>query len=630
MPNGAFRTYFVTFLSLMPRKAAVALGVAVCLSLSEGAGLLLIVPLLQLAGLDVQQGAMGRISDFVSSVFAAIGIRPTLVSVLAIYVLIVTIHALLARWQVMSQFDLEHDFVFRLRQNLYRAIANTHWLFFSKCRAADLTHALTAALDRIDLAMYYLFTMLSNSIITVIYLVLALQLSVGVTLLVLSWGGILFFILRGQVQAARLSGERSTLATKALHAAISEHLASMKTTKSYGVQDRHVAMFLRMIEQLRPIYSDMRRTSADAKSWFDIGSAVILGCTLYVAIEYFSTSTATILVLIFLFFRIMPRLSGIQQGLQYFVNMLPTFAWLMQLQAACEAAAEPRPGRSEDVGLGHSIRLERVSFSYEGTDGATLIDDLELLIEAGRTTAIVGPSGAGKSTIADLVIGLIQPHGGRVLVDGLPLSPERMKSWRDQIGYVAQDTFLFHDTIRANLLWARPDASEEIIWEALRLAAAHEFVAGFSDGLDTVVGDRGVRLSGGERQRLALARAVLREPSLLLLDEATSSLDSENERSIQGAIEQLHGQMTIVVITHRLSTIRRADVIHVLERGRLVQSGDWDLLVAQDGRFRELCRAQGIDVETRCDRDNGSSPVLRTSRMDTPSSGHDAPAGRPS
>jgi ATP-binding cassette, subfamily C, bacterial len=222
-----------------------------------------------------------------------------------------------------------------------------------------------------------------------------------------------------------------------------------------------------------------------------------------------------------------------------------------------------------------------------------------LTIPAGKTTAIVGPSGAGKSTIADLVMGLIQPDEGRVLVDERPLRPEQRRAWRSKIGYVPQDTFLFHDTVRENLLWARPDARDEELREALRLAAAEDFVFRLPEGMETVLGDRGVRLSGGERQRLALARALLRKPSLLILDEATSNLDSENERRIQSAIEKLHGSMTILIITHRLFTTRSADVIYVLEQGRLVESGDMDTLVAiKQGRFLELCKAQSIDTVT--------------------------------
>jgi ATP-binding cassette subfamily C protein len=267
----------------------------------------------------------------------------------------------------------------------------------------------------------------------------------------------------------------------------------------------------------------------------------------------------------------------------------------MEVQGCYEAAAEPQAERQEEVRLKGSIRFEGVSFGYGGEGGIPAIAGLDLEIPAVETTAIVGPSGAGKSTVADLGMGLIVPDRGRVLVDEVPLSPERMRSWRAQIGYVAQDTVLCHDMLRANLLWARPEVTDLEIWRALRSAAAEEFVSELPEGMETVVGDRGVRLSGGERQRLA--RALLREPSLLILDEATSALDSENEKRIQSAIEELHGRMTILVITHRLSTIRGADVIHVLERGRLVESGAWDTLVGRGSSRLAPCRERRAQID---------------------------------
>ena len=207
----------------------------------------------------------------------------------------------------------------------------------------------------------------------------------------------------------------------------------------------------------------------------------------------------------------------------------------------------------------------------------------------------MGPSGAGKSTVADILMGLIAPDSGVLKLDGRTLGPQSVRGWRDQIGYVAADTFLFHDTIRANLKWARPEASEDEMLEALRQAAANDLMAGLRDGLDTIVGDRGILVSQGERQRLALARAFLRNPSMLILDEATNSLDSENEGRVLDAIERRRGEFTVVLIAHRLSTVRRADLIYVIEGGRVVESGDWSSLSAlHAGRFRALWEAQSL------------------------------------
>lgn len=174
-------------------------------------------------------------------------------------------------------------------------------------------------------------------------------------------------------------------------------------------------------------------------------------------------------------------------------------------------------------------------------------------------TAIVGKSGAGKSTLIDLLMGLLQPEKGQVLLDGIPLNGDNVNAWRRALSYVPQEPFLFNVSIRENLLLVEPRANEKQLWEALEFAAAAEFVKKLPQGLDTHIGDRGVRLSGGERQRLVLARAILRKPEILILDEATSALDTENEAKIQEALEQLKGTTTIIVIAHRLSTIRNAD-----------------------------------------------------------------------
>jgi ATP-binding cassette subfamily C protein len=274
--------------------------------------------------------------------------------------------------------------------------------------------------------------------------------------------------------------------------------------------------------------------------------------------------------------------------------MLPSFSRVMELQRRCEEAAETETKIYEKIDIGNRIKFNKVSFSYDGN--TPVIKDIDIAIKAGQTTAIVGPSGAGKTTIADLLMGLIVPNEGSILVDEKEFAPERTRAWREQIGYVPQDTFLFNDTVNANLLWANPAANEEEINQSLRFAAAVEFVNGLPKGLDTILGDRGVLVSGGERQRLALARALLRKPSLLILDEATSSLDSENEKRIQNAIEKLHGYMTILVISHRLSTIQGADLIHVVEEGRLVESGTWNELISKEnGRLHAFCKAQGIE-----------------------------------
>lgn len=578
----------------MSWRVTLALGLMVCLSLIEGINLLMLVPLLQLVGLNVQEGSIGQLAEFISSIFSTIGIRPTLFAVLCVYVFIVIIHSLLRRWETSVSLTLEYEFVVRLREKLYRAIANTNWLFFARNRVSDFTHALTIEMERIGAATYYILNLLATGIVAIVYFLFALKLSAMMTGLVLLCGIGLMFLLKKKTKIAHETGEELSEAMSGLYNAISEHLNGMKTAKSYGVVERHVEIFRRLAEQVRHMYTHTVQNQAEVNYWFNIGSVIILSLILYVSFQILSISTAGVLLLLFLFARAMPKLSNIQQNFQSSINMMPSFSRVMELQKRCEEAAETETERFVKIDIGNGIKFNKVSFSYDGS--SPVIKDLDIAIMPGQTTAIVGPSGAGKTTIADLLMGLITPNEGSILLDGKEFSPKSMRAWREQIGYVPQDTFLFHDTLKNNLLWAKPDANEEEINRSLGFAAAEEFVLGLPKGTDTILGDRGVLVSGGERQRIALARALLRKPSLLILDEATSSLDSENEKRIQNAIEKLHGHMTILVISHRLSTIRNADVIHVVEEGHLIESGTWDELISrQNGRFRALCEAQGIE-----------------------------------
>jgi len=592
--ESTLRLYVATLVEAVSWKVALALALALCVSVTQGAQLLLLVPLMSLAGLDVQQGSVGWLNELVSSLFAAVGLRPSTITVLCAFALFTTVLALLTRWRTTFSYKLQEDLASSLRRRLYRAIANVDWLVFTRSRSSDFTHALTIEIDRIGAATAVLLSLVTDVILVVIYTLFALRLAAVMTVVVFVCGAGLLLALRKKARAAQWTGQEVSMATNGLYAAAIEHLGGMRIVKSYGAEERSSDLFSKLAERVARMRFNTIRNQADVSFWFSSGSVVVLCIILYVAFEILATSAAGLLMLLFLFNRIIPQFSSIQQGYQQCLNVLPAYAEVMGVMMRCEAAAESKAERSEEVELRHGVRFEEVSFSY-GEEATPAIHDLDLSIEAEKTTAIVGPSGAGKSTVADMVTGLIMPARGRILVDGTALSPERVRSWRSQIGYVAQDTFLFNDTVRANLLWARPEAKDQEIDRMLKLAAAEEFVSKLPEGLDTILGDRGVRLSGGERQRLALARALLREPSLLILDEATSALDSENEKRIQSAIEGLHGRVSILIITHRLSTVRKADVINVLEGGRLVESGDWDTLVGKEGgRFSALARAQDI------------------------------------
>jgi ATP-binding cassette subfamily B protein/subfamily B ATP-binding cassette protein MsbA len=242
------------------------------------------------------------------------------------------------------------------------------------------------------------------------------------------------------------------------------------------------------------------------------------------------------------------------------------------------------------------VRFENVTFDYAGD--APAIRDLSFEAKPGETVALVGATGAGKSTVLNLLTRFYEPSRGRILLDGTPLA-EISKEWlRDRLGYVTQENFLFNTTLRENLRLAKHDATDEELWAALEAANAADFVRAHAGGLDAPAGERGAAFSGGEKQRLSIARALLGNTPLLLLDEATSALDNHTERLVQQALANLRADRTCFVIAHRLSTVRQADRICVLDRGMLVEQGSHDELIARGGSYAKLCEA-GFAIDPR-------------------------------
>ncbi|MDI7166876.1 ABC transporter ATP-binding protein [Leptospira santarosai] len=239
----------------------------------------------------------------------------------------------------------------------------------------------------------------------------------------------------------------------------------------------------------------------------------------------------------------------------------------------------------------NEIKFVDVDFSYPKRN--QLFKKLNIQILKGEMVAFVGESGSGKSTIVDLILGLQVPTGGRIFLDGVVFEEWNKNSYREKIGYVPQDPILFHSSIRDNLLWSKEDSTEEELWKACKVANADQFIQRLPNGLDTIVGDRGVLLSGGQRQRIALARAILRKPPILILDEATSSLDSESEQLIQQSIDSIASETTIIIIAHRLSTIIRANRIYVLKSGELLETGNFsELMQKPNGYFASMFEMQ--------------------------------------
>lgn len=595
VPKNAW-LFFRDICSFAKGNGLLALFLSIVLGLTEGVSILMLIPLMHYAGISDSGASGGGLPEYVVNVLNKSAIVSNLLSVLVFYIAVIALFAFIKNKQTLINAKIEQGFSRDLRKKLYSAVTYADWLFMTRTRDADLVHVLTSEINKIGSGTFFFLSLISTSVITCVHTSLAFLLSVPMTLFSIGFAGLLVFFMKSINRHALDRGKALYGAKQKMYNATMEHLAGIKLAKSFCAENMHLNYFLTLNDKITEENLRFKSLRARTVVFYDIGAVLAISILFYCAVTIFKLPVASLFLLVYLFARILPRVSTIHQNYQNIIHVLPAYTATVAMLKKCTEAAEPFGSDNlADVGLDNEIVFTDVGFQYNKKKYPPVLHNLTFVIPARCIIAIAGPSGAGKTTLADLIMGLLEPDKGGILIDGVQLSEENRLNWRRSVGYVPQDTFFFNDTIRSNLSWVRPDAGEDELWSVLEMAAAHSFVTALPMGLDTVIGDRGVQLSGGERQRLAIARALLKRPSILLLDEATSALDPENEKQIQTAFEKLSGRITLVVIAHRLSTIRRADRILLLDKGRIVESGTWkDLADMKDGQFRTMLRAMTV------------------------------------
>jgi ATP-binding cassette subfamily C protein len=566
--NELFREYVRELFDHAGTRAYFAILVLVAVGLTQGVGLLMLIPFLQLIGIG--DSAPTGIVAAIGTVWNFTGLPLNLPAVLLVYIGIVTLYAAAQRWSTILNSKLSHAFTRKLRDDLFSAMARVQWLRFMQIRGSEINHVMTTNLTTIDNGTYGLFALISNIFVVIVHIGIAMMLSVPLTCVAIISSGILLIVLRPLNRRSYALGEEWRQTMAALFGVLMDHLSGMKIAKSFGAEERHIRSFGKLSGDLEQQANRFSAILSSTSMYYEIGGVVAVALFFFVGVQILHVPAPKLLVMVFLFGSLVPLFSWMQRTWQGTLNMLPAYKAVVEMRDRFYDAEEAlAPAKIDPFELKTGVEFRGVSFSYSKEDPRYVLNEIDLALAARETTVILGPSGGGKSTFADLLIGLLTPDSGQILIDGKLLKGDVMHSWRKSVGYVPQESLLFHETLQDNMRWAAPESSDDDIWQALRLAAADEFVKALPEGLNTIVGDRGVRLSGGQRQRIALARALLRKPTLLLLDEATSNLDVENEQRIMQALQDLRGTMTVVFISHRQSAVQCADRVIVIEGGHV-------------------------------------------------------------
>lgn len=542
-------------------------------ALFESVGLVLLVPLLSIVTAADTRG--GRLVELATRALDLVGAETRgerLAVLLGLFAALLVVRAVLVARRDASLAHLQMGFVEQVRGRAARSLAAAPWQAVSRLQHARVTHLMSGDMQRISAATQCIVQILAAAVLIVFQAGVALLLAPVLTViaLVLIVGG-----LSGTLLVLRRIGDLGAQLTRSSLALMHETTQFLGGLKLAAGQNRQAAFVDEFEGSVAALKSRqlafMRQQTANRLATTTLSSLV--GAVIaFVGLIVFDIQPAVLIVLLLVFARLSGPAIQINQAVQQIVHSLPAYAEVLALEQELGAAAEPASSAvAPPIPLG-PIVFRNVSFRYENSgdlaDGT--LAGVSVTIEPGSFVGLTGPTGAGKTTFADLLVGLLEPSSGEIEVGGIVLRGAAVAAWREQISYVAQDPYLFHDTIRRNLFWASPGSSESQVWEALTLAGADTLVRRMAEGLDTVVGERGSLVSGGERQRLCLARAALRRPNLFILDEATSAIDAATEREIIGRFRAIKPRPTILMIAHRDSSLADCDRVLNFLNGRLV------------------------------------------------------------
>lgn len=491
----------------------------------------------------------------------------------------------------------------RVQQALYHEILRFSFPCAARYPVGDLTNYVVTPVARINYLLYNTLSTVSTSLTIAAYVVVLCYLSIPLFLAALVLFGTLAWVQKHILKRVHSYAHEVAVATTALSRRLVEALQSLRLIHLFQAQQT----VLRRIgdSQDGVIAATMRMSRRTALISPLSDSVVTLGIGLFLVASYyvFQAGNSDFLPQMLTFMAVLNRMSGRVSTLGgAAAEMMGTLGGFKVVNEVLSDQGKTylRRGGAPFQGLSDAIVFDHVTLLYQDREVPAL-HAVSFRMPRGTTTALVGPSGAGKSSLADLLVGLYEPTGGRILIDGQDLAELDLGSWRARLGVVSQDTILVNDTIRENIRFARPQATDAEVVQAARDANAAEFIEALPAGYDTIIGERGFMLSGGQRQRLALARALLRRPEVLILDEATSALDGQSERAIQETLRNYHHTCTQLVIAHRLATVREADQIVVLDGGVVVEMGSHDELLARNGRYARLWETQDHDFDPRPD-----------------------------
>lgn len=573
-----------------PGLVIVVLIVTVIAALLEGLGLSFLLPIIEQVQSDQSLSGQGGLIGVFVTVYQFLGVPIGLGSLVGGAILVISMRFFMTFLSAYLRADLQMRYVKYLQDRAFKNALTAKVGYFDKQGSDTILNTIVTEARQAGQVIGLSVMVMNDLLLCLMYLSITVLLAPRLTLFTIIVLGGALYIIRAILESGYAVGNRVAEANESVQQAAQAGTQGIRDVKLFGLISEIHANFHSALNTSIESSIKLKRNKAAIDNAYRLVAALTVIALIFVAFTYTSLSVGGLGLFLMAMFRLSPRLSSLNDKIYevagYLPHLIRTEEFINRLERNQEPADDLQsvPDRIEEVAY------DNVEFAYEGDD--TVLQNVSFTAERGEFVAFVGPSGAGKSTVVSLLARMYEPDSGRIMANGLPIHKFDVADWREQVAVIRQNPFIFNDTLRYNITIGNRDASERQIRKACEVAQITEFLDDLPQGLDTVLGDDGVRLSGGQQQRVSIARALLKDADVLVLDEATSDLDTTLEEQVHTGIEEMATDHVMIVIAHRLSTVRNADCIYTMKDGQITESGQHLDLIENDGKYAELYATQ--------------------------------------
>jgi|26BtaG_2_1085354.scaffolds.fasta_scaffold00021_74 subfamily B ATP-binding cassette protein MsbA len=585
---------FAFFYHYLGSKVFIAFFLSVAVSFLDGLGLTMFFPLLQVVGVESvgsEPSDLGNLTYLMDGI-ENLGISLTLGSVLIIMLVFFTFKGVAFYFSYVYRIILQQSFIRKLRINLLDGLNRMSFKRFILSDAGRIQNTLSGEVNSVATSFNAYFASFEQVIMLVVYIGFAFFLDVKFALLVCVGGGLTHFLYKIIYKRTTVASYSLTEYNNVFQGQIIQHVGNFKYLKASGRVNTYgdrLKETVSNIEESRKRMGILSSIGGAAREPLMVGIIVLV---IFIQIKFLEGNLGTMLISLMFFYRGLSALVSLQQSWNSYLGVSGSMA---NMQSFLQLLKETREedGTIKVDQFKEKISLEKVGFSYGETK---ILKNIHLDISKNESIAFVGESGSGKTTLVNLLAALLPESEGEIKVDGIPIKQLHKESYQKRIGYVSQDAVIFNDTIFNNVtFWAKPTPENwERFTQSIEKASLKEFLSELPEGAETLLGNNGINLSGGQKQRISIARELYKDIDILILDEATSALDSETEKVIQDSIESLQGNFTLLIVAHRLSTIRNVDRVVLMDKGEIVDMDSFDKLIQKQDRFRKMVELQEL------------------------------------